>query len=553
MPPPRRHLGPGVGPQPGHPTISRSSSSLSDRSAVADGRREPLPSPAAMPAPAVQLQQQATPPAQQQQQPGPATQPQPPAPPAVAAALQPAPMPPVKVESAPKAAGIANQQPLPSPAALGSQPGAPIMLPALPPAAEAPPAPATPAVRREPEHSSSTAKPLVEPPRLGSSGPLLQFGDVPIVMSEVQAPMREGPHIAAVPHQQQHQQPILPLEAQLASAGPTLPARLPAAQPDIRSVPFQQPQQPRMHPDLHRSLQDGVPGLPQHLRPQPPPQSLAQGPRTVRPQAGRNMVMTPQGMLPRLQGAPPHEALHPGLAMPDYHSPMQSRPSSAHSPHGLPELPHPHGAGMASAGFPGAAGFPPTPPHMHHLPPHQLPMQMSFPAGPPSRSPLPGQRGHFMPPGSPTGVGRQNMLLQHPFINMPGPHQALPQPAPPPNLGFAPQGRQLPPGVGPQAAHHGHYPAQLPYGLPNGHPLPGMLPVEARHGPSAARQVLHPCCWPRQLCSGAVWAEGCSRVFSCSPCLSHCRPLQAGCKVVEWPLGVTSMHWLAGLMQHGWK
>ena len=68
MPPPRRHLGPGVGPQPGHLTISRSSSSLSDRSAVADGRREPLPSPAAMPAPAVQAQrascQQATPPAQ---------------------------------------------------------------------------------------------------------------------------------------------------------------------------------------------------------------------------------------------------------------------------------------------------------------------------------------------------------------------------------------------------------------------------------------------------------------------------------------------------------
>ena len=202
MPPPRRHLGPGVGPQAGHPTISRSSSSLSDRSAVADGRREPPPTPAATPAPAVQQQQQqqqqqqpqrassqqAPPP--QQEQPGPAPQPQPPAPTAVAAALQSAPLPPVKVEAAPKAAGVASQQPLPSPAALSSQPAAPITLPALPRAAEAPPAPATPAVRREPEHSSSTAKPLVEPLCLGSSGPLLQFGDVPIIMSEVQAPSR---------------------------------------------------------------------------------------------------------------------------------------------------------------------------------------------------------------------------------------------------------------------------------------------------------------------------------------------------------------------------
>ena len=453
------------------------------------------PPPVQAPAPQPQAAHQAQH-AQPQQQ-GPAL---PLPPPSAAVPIPPASLPAVKAEPEQKAAAGLAPQPLQSSPAQSSWRPVPIALPALPPA-EAPQGPATPAVPREPEQTSSTAKSLVELPRLSSSGPLLQFGDVPIVMSEVQAPAREPSDMLSQPARQhplqlQLQQQPLPAAPHASSAGLALPVRLLPVQPDMRHAPPQQqhhPQHPQPPPhlpsDAHRSLPDGAQGPPQQMR----PQALAQLPRTSRNPPQRQVVMGPQGMLPNLpnlpnlRGAPPQEALHPGLAVPDYHSPLHSRPGSAHSPHGLPDLSHQHGPGMVSPAFPGGPqGFPPSPGHLHHLPPHQLPLQMGYPGAPPRGSPLPGQRGHFMPPGSPTGpMGRQNVLLP-PFMTMPGPHLMPHQPVPPPNLGFAPQGpRQLPPGAGPQ---HPHMPAGLPYGLPNGHPLPGMVPMEARHL-AAARQV----------------------------------------------------------------
>ena len=118
--------------------------------------------------------------------------------------------------------------------------------------------------------------------------------------------------------------------------------------------------------------------------------------------------------------------------------------------------------------------------------------QMGFPAGARS-NPMPLARGHFLPPGSPPGMQQQQQqqqpppqqqqqqqqqqqrqpLMVPPYMPMSGP-QLLGQPVPPPNLGFAPQGRQ--PG----------FPG--PY-VPNGH-----LPQDLRLLSAAARQVCYGLC-----------------------------------------------------------
>ena len=306
--------------------------------------------------------------------------------------------------------------------------------------------------------------------------------------------------MASLPQLQQQQQPILPHEAPLAAAGPTLPARGPysTARPAAGAVP------------AATAPAAAAPAAARAPRPAPQPAGRGPGlapapapaPPTPEPGPGSQERAAPGGA-ERGDDAPGHAAAPAGAPSPGGPAPRSGHarlplppaspgPARPTAPMACRSCPTRHGAGMASAGFPGAQGFPPTPPHMH---PHQLPMQMSFPAGPPNRSPLPGQRGHFMPPGSPTGLGRQSMPAAAPL------HQ---------HAGGAPDAAPACP------------PAQ-----------PGLCParpaVAARRGPSACSAWPLPCTaavWPAQRPSpawhaaGGGWPWTCCRSPGASPKLS---------------------------------
>ena len=278
--------------------ISRSSSSLSEQSALSETRSERQQR---TPAPSLPQHQQA------------ATQTRPQPPPVLAQ---------VKTDAL-KASGQAHSQPPAAPHLqqhhpqqqhqqqqqqyLQQQQQCSAAAAAAAAAAELPPAPATPAVAHEPEQSSSKAE--MEPAEAMQAAQgtqaqpgMLQFGDVPAMQPEVRAPpsshdmplpagssapFPDGPHI--MQQQQQHAAP-LPYRPQ--------------------SGRLLEPYADHRGPHMGDSGQMSPSGRP-YLTGQP-----RQQPGRPQPRMQPHMGLGPQGMLPGLRGQPSQDILHSSHPVP---------------------------------------------------------------------------------------------------------------------------------------------------------------------------------------------------------------------------------------------